>query len=236
MKYKKNRRYLSYSFKDHSPTAKCDTSGFKVMHHDLRKQKEWYGNTLTFTGFYVHKDFLTEPNPQGKVLALPGDPFPVDNPRPFYTQPTVAVTLDNVNNTVIYTIGGSPIIINPNITISQANDVTDLSRGILQVLISSNLTLEDNLTVITGGTVIVSGNYVIVGGINIGTIRGGLRGTPLYIILQSGANNANASAILQNINFSTFDSQVINKSVKFVAMNNAGINSDGGYTNVLCQE
>lgn len=236
MKYKKNRRYQPYSFRNHHPTAKCDTSGFKVMGYDLRKQNEWYGNTLTFTGFYVHKDFLTEPNPQGKVLALPGDPFPVDNPRPFYTQPTTAITLNNVGNTVFYTIGGSAIIINPDITISQANDVTDLSTGILQVLIYDNVTLEDNLTVITGGAVTVSGNYVIVGGVNIGTIRGGLKGTPLYIILRSGANNNNASAILQNINFLTFNSQVINKSVKFIAMNNAGINSDGGYTNIPCQE
>jgi hypothetical protein len=236
MKYKKNRRYQPYSFKNHHPIAKCDTSGFKIMHYDLRKQYEWYGNTLTFNGFYVHKDFLTEPNPQGKVLALPGDPFSVDTPRPFYVQPTETVTLNNTGNTVIYTIGGSPVIINPNITISQANGITDLSRGILQVLISDNLTLEDNLTITTGGSITVSGSYIIIGGVNIGTIRGGLNGTPLYIILQPGANNTNASTILQNINFSTFNSQIINKSVKFIVMSNAGINSDGGYTNILCQE
>ncbi len=236
MKYKKNRKFQPYSFRNHNPTAKCDTSGFKVMHYDLKKQYEWYGNTLTFTGFYVHKDFLTEPNPQGKVLSLPGDPFPVETPRPFYVQPTKAIILNNTGNTVNYIIGGSPVILNPNITISQANGATDLSKGILQILIYENVTLEDNLTIISGGSVIVSGNYIIVGGINIGTIRGGSKGTPLYILLQPGANNTNASAILQNVNFSTFNSQVVNKSVKFIAMNNAGINSDGGYTTVLCKQ
>jgi len=235
MKYKKNRRYQNYSFRNHRPTAKCDVSGFKVMHDDLRKQREWYGNTLTFTGFYVHKDFLTEPNPQGKVLALPGDPFPVENPRPFYVQPTTSITLNNTGNTAIYTIGGSPVILNSNITISQTNGVTDLSHGILQVLIYDNVTLDDNLTITTGGAVTVIGNYIIVGGTNIGTIRGGLNGTPLYVLLQPGANNTNASQILQKVNFSTFNSQIINKSVKFIAMNNAGVNSDGGFTNVLCQ-
>ncbi len=235
MKYKKNRRFQPYSFRNHHPTAKCDTSGFKVMHYDLRKQYEWYGNTLTFTGFYVHRDFLTEPNPQGKVLALPGDPFPVDTPRPFYVQPTEAVTLNNTGNTVIYTIGGSAVVLNSNITISQAGGATDLSTGILQVLIYENLTLEDNLTIISAGSVVVSGNYVIVSGVNIGTIRGGLNGTPLYILLQPGANNTSAAAILQNVNFSTFSSQVTNKSVKFIVMNNAGVNSNGGFTNVLCQ-
>lgn len=75
-------KYLSNEVKPFQATAICDRSGFKVMHKDLRKQYEWAGNKLVWTGLMVHKDFVDPPTEQLKVIPPKSDPKPIVNARP----------------------------------------------------------------------------------------------------------------------------------------------------------
>jgi hypothetical protein len=52
------------------------------MHKDLRKQYEYYGNGLRYTGWMVHKKFLDKPNPQNLIPPFFADPEPVPDARP----------------------------------------------------------------------------------------------------------------------------------------------------------
>ena len=64
------------------PVGVCDYSGFFFSKSDLVKQREWRGNDLVWTGFFVGKPFLDEPNEQNRPPLIKGDPKAVKNPRP----------------------------------------------------------------------------------------------------------------------------------------------------------
>lgn len=63
-------------------TAFCDRTGFKVLHKDLRRQYEWAGDQLVWTGLLVHKDFLDKPNEFFREIPPKTDPTPIKDPRP----------------------------------------------------------------------------------------------------------------------------------------------------------
>lgn len=66
-----------------SPSALgiCDYSGFVFLRRDLVRQMEWRGSALVWTGFYVGKPYLDQPNEQNRPPILPPDPVPVRDPR-----------------------------------------------------------------------------------------------------------------------------------------------------------
>jgi hypothetical protein len=63
--------------------ARCDRSGQLCNHQDLVKQMDFRGSGIVWTGLYVNKYFLDEPNPQSMNPVIMPDPIPVQNPRPW---------------------------------------------------------------------------------------------------------------------------------------------------------
>jgi hypothetical protein len=72
----------------------CDLSGYVFPHSQLKKQMEWRGNQLCWTGFMVGTPFLDMPNPQNRPPPVKSDPTAVNNPRlPADYQPLSSVNL-----------------------------------------------------------------------------------------------------------------------------------------------
>lgn len=75
----KNCKYV----KDiNSPLGVCDRTGFYFNHSDLKKQMEWRGNSLVWTGLMVGEPFLDIPSEQNRPPITKPDPKPVKNARP----------------------------------------------------------------------------------------------------------------------------------------------------------
>lgn len=92
--------------------GESDRSGMWYSLDDLRKQMQWAGNTLIWTGLLVGPDELDVPQPQYKTPILPPDPVPRLQPRPSPNTTPVPVTVgaplptspENLGFTV-YTLG-----------------------------------------------------------------------------------------------------------------------------------
>lgn len=80
--YTRINKYLKGDINNVRGSGVCDTSGFHVNYPDLKKQMEYSGQSLYWTGFLVHKDFLDKPQPQNLKPKFFGDPKPILNPRP----------------------------------------------------------------------------------------------------------------------------------------------------------
>ncbi len=95
-------KYTRMSQSDPQAVGRCDYSGFIVAHRDLRKQMEYRGRGLVWTGLWVHKKFLDVPNKCNLIPFVGMDPVPIHHPRPsdFLNPsyiPTVTIPLeDNV--------------------------------------------------------------------------------------------------------------------------------------------
>lgn len=59
----------------------CDITGFVFPHRMLRKQMEWRGDKLCWTGLMVGEPFLDKPQPQNRPPPVKDDPTVVNNPR-----------------------------------------------------------------------------------------------------------------------------------------------------------
>jgi hypothetical protein len=79
----------------------CDDCGEWYNLDDLKKQMEYYGPALQWTGFLKCQHCLDIPQAQLKPVILPPDPIPRYNPRP--------ENFTAANNPAIETEGGSPI-------------------------------------------------------------------------------------------------------------------------------
>lgn len=62
--------------------AMCDRSGFLCRYEDLRRQMEFRGNDLKWTGLMVYKEFLDAPQHQNKIPPFIPNMIPVRDPRP----------------------------------------------------------------------------------------------------------------------------------------------------------
>lgn len=62
----------------------CDYSGFYFSESDIVQEKEWRGNSLVPTGFWVGKPYLNEPQEQNRPPRVSNDPKPVKLARPLY--------------------------------------------------------------------------------------------------------------------------------------------------------
>lgn len=71
-----------FDWKNPTPWAFCDLSGFRGNREDMIKQMEYNSDGLYWTGFWVHKNYYRKPNPQGLKPLIMGDPYPVEYPLP----------------------------------------------------------------------------------------------------------------------------------------------------------
>lgn len=60
----------------------CDYGGEWVQRHKLRKQLQWNGTAMVWTGQLVCDRHYDKPQPQLRTIQLPPDPLPVSDPRP----------------------------------------------------------------------------------------------------------------------------------------------------------
>lgn len=69
-----------------SPSAfgSCDFCGMLYNRTDLVPQMEWYGTSLTDTGYRTCRRCLSVPQDQLRPIILPPDPIPIMEPRPEY--------------------------------------------------------------------------------------------------------------------------------------------------------
>lgn len=77
-----NGKYTRIEKNNPLAVGRCDQSGFLCRRADLKKQMEFRGNGLVWTGFWVHKRFLDKPNPQLLTPRVFADPYPITMPRP----------------------------------------------------------------------------------------------------------------------------------------------------------
>lgn len=75
-------RYASK--RDPRAIAMCDRCDKVKPHHKLKKQMQYFGSVLRWTGFLVCASCYDKPDLQvlGRATALPPDPVPIKNPRP----------------------------------------------------------------------------------------------------------------------------------------------------------
>lgn len=74
----------------------CDVCGELVDHDTLRFQKQWVGAELISLNYLACPTCYDIPFLPGKVILIPPDPVPIQNPRPpawaeqsGYTDPTI---------------------------------------------------------------------------------------------------------------------------------------------------
>lgn len=62
--------------------AICDRCGARYAHRDLRWQYEWTGPRMQNLKFLVCERCYDTPQEQLRLIVLPADPIPIENPRP----------------------------------------------------------------------------------------------------------------------------------------------------------
>jgi hypothetical protein len=67
---------------DRGARAQCDRCGLYRYRRRLRKQMEFRGDTLAWTGLLVCGHCLDAPDQHQRPIRLPPDPVPVQDPRP----------------------------------------------------------------------------------------------------------------------------------------------------------
>ncbi len=74
-------RYMSVDETAPGAAGVCDLTGFIFPHSMLKKQMEWRGDSLAWTGFMVGEPFLDKPQQQNRPPPIKDDPTVVKNPR-----------------------------------------------------------------------------------------------------------------------------------------------------------
>lgn len=82
-------RWVKINEQNPDAVARCDRSGQLCNYNDLVKQMDYRGLGLVWTGLYVNKYFLDEPNPQSLNPVIRPDPPPLEHPRPWQTTQAV---------------------------------------------------------------------------------------------------------------------------------------------------
>ena len=74
--------YLKFDPKSPRAAGVCDYTGIVFAHKDLKKQMEWRGDQLSWTGLMVGDLFIDKPQPQNRPPPVLNDPTVIENPRP----------------------------------------------------------------------------------------------------------------------------------------------------------
>lgn len=81
-------RYLRYHVANSltedflEPWGQCDLSGQMFPRNQLVRQMIQSGNQVTWSGFWVYRDYIDPLDDQLRPPPVKADPFPVKNPRP----------------------------------------------------------------------------------------------------------------------------------------------------------
>lgn len=138
----------------------CDECGEHYNLLSLRKQMQWFGTALRWTGDLVCQRCICAPQAQLKAIRLPADPVPVGNPRPeFYTP------VDMPLGFTTYTLwaSGQPIPYGVELMDGSGNPILDnFGQPILIEIGTDGIALLAQLSAITG--VPVPGDIQIYGG------------------------------------------------------------------------
>ncbi len=147
-----------------------------------------------------------------------------------------APILANSGTPVNFTEDGAPTLIDPTITVVDA-DSSDFAGGLMQVSIVSGGAEGDRLSIFHQGTgageLGVSGNDVTYGGTIIGTFNGGLNSAdPLVVNLNANADATSTRSLMQNITFwnTSGNPAAAARTIEFFL--NDG---DGGTSNTISQ-
>ncbi len=81
MQVRNHGKYTKMNMRDPRGIARCDYSGLMVRHADLKKQKQYRGTGLVWTGLMVAPQFEDVPNAQELIPLIRLDPVPLKNPR-----------------------------------------------------------------------------------------------------------------------------------------------------------
>ena len=141
-----------------SPRAfgRCDFGGETRNLADLKKQMEWAGTKLIWTGMLVCDEHYDQPQPQLKAIRLPADPVPVKNLRPW--------NYGQINRPIGFTeytmwAGGTPLNFAVILTTENGTPIlTDTGQQILLEVGSDGTALLAQLAQMTG--IPVPGNIV----------------------------------------------------------------------------
>jgi len=135
MRVRNHGKYTKMSKNNPRGIARCDYSGFMVMHSSMKDQLQYRGNGLIKTGYMVDPHFLDKPNPQDLTPLIKADPVPLSNARPDnYVDviPDQTITIDVSGNT------------NRTLTEEEATNVNFFFTGVLTgdviIFISPSLT------------------------------------------------------------------------------------------------
>lgn len=93
-----------------------------VQHSELERQMDYRGTGLVWTGFYVYKKFVDEPNPQNLTPLIRLDPVPIPNARPDNEVDTLTPQVLELD------VSGST---NVSLTNEQFSNITLIFTGIL---------------------------------------------------------------------------------------------------------
>ena len=95
MSYNPRGKRFKIDIRNPLRSALCDKTQLNMRHCDLVKQYEYYGDTLTWTGYMVGKWYVDKPNPSLRPVKLKPDPVPLTNPRPPQINPNAPTSQDN---------------------------------------------------------------------------------------------------------------------------------------------
>lgn len=140
----------------------------------------------------------------------------------------------------LFTEGDSPVLIDATATVTDV-DSANFDGGILRVELTGNGTLDDRISIRNQGTganeIGLSGSDITFGGVLIGTFTGGDGTNPLVVSLNSSANEASVSVLLQNMTFSNVSSNPFtgDRTIRFSMTDGDGSSSQNYFKNVSVQ-
>ncbi len=127
-------------------------------------------------------------------------------------QVTSSVAITNVGGPVEYQVGAAPVLLVPNAIVTDAAnafansqlEVSNLSLG----LGLGNSMRDDVLSILASGGVTLGANgAVLYNGTTIGTMTGGIGGTPLAVAFNANATQVGVQAVLDNLAYSNWSTR-----------------------------
>jgi hypothetical protein len=79
---KPRSRYGAVDPMNPEAAGRCQRGGEIRKRSELKKQMEWRGDRLAWTGFWVCAQHMDEPQPQNRAKRLRADPVPISEPLP----------------------------------------------------------------------------------------------------------------------------------------------------------